>query len=286
MRNRISLSIGLAAALGAASARAQVASSPGFAASSVEFVAAAAGASSPGSGTPARAAYGAIGSCAPGESASATRQAFSSLLHAFNPFGGFGPVVFQVNPAQGPTTGGIGVGIQGARFQPAGAAVFGPSGVATSATSPTRTYGTVPVSASAIPAGPVRLVVGDSGGVAVIPEGFRYLPTVLGSGGVIPGNDVLVRHYGPAGNAFVQALSFGSAPATPVPGVAGFLQLNVQFPFLIFLVVSNYGPDGTAPVQFPTPANPALSGATFYWQSVVLPPTAPQFSNLATTSFL
>ncbi|MCI0586102.1 MAG: hypothetical protein L0323_04580 [Planctomycetes bacterium] len=286
MRNKKTLAIGLAAALGAAAAPAQVASSPGFAASSVEIVAAAAGASSPGSGAPGRAAYGAIGSAAPGESASATVQAFSSLLDAFNPFGGSGPLVFRVNPAQGPTGGGTGIEIQGARFQPAGAAVFGPSGVATSATSPTRTYGMAPVSASAIQQGPVTLVVGDAGGTAVLPQGFRYLPAVLGSGGVIPGNDVLVRHYGPAGNAFVQALSFGSAPATPVPGLAGYLQLNVQFPFLIFLVVSNYGPDGTAPVQFPTPANPALSGTTFYWQSVVLPPTAPEFSNLATTSFL
>ncbi len=286
MRNRTVLAIGLAAALGAGTARAQVASSSAFAVSSVEFVAAAAGASSPGSGTPARAAYGAIGSCAPGESASATRQAFSSLLHAFNPFGGFGPVVFQVNPAQGSTGGGTGIEIQGARFQPAGAAVFGLSGVATSAASPTRTYATSPASASAIPPGPILLVVGDAGGVAVIPDGFRYLPTVLGSSGVVPGNDVLVRHYGPAGNPFVQALSFGSAPATPVPGVAGYLQLDVQFPFLIFLVVSVYGPDGTAPVQFPTPPNPALSGMTFYWQSVVLPPTPPEFSNLGTTSFL
>ncbi|HET6201426.1 MAG TPA: IPT/TIG domain-containing protein [Planctomycetota bacterium] len=283
MRTASILSIGLAAAIGAGTSRAQVASTSSYSLSSLELVAFAAGGSSPGAGASARAGYGALGSVAVGEAASPTRQGFSNFLHAFDPFGGTGPILFDVSPAQGPTGGGTAVELRGARFQAAGTAGFGSVGVPSPATSPTRAVATSPASGSPIPAGPVLLVRTDGGGAAALPGGFRYVPAVLASSGVVPGNDVLVRWFGPAGNAFAYALSIGSFPPFPLANIGGFLQLDPLG--VVFVSTSAYMSDGSQSFQYPTPPSPALSGATVFWQSVVLPPTSPEFSNLGSTSF-
>ena len=284
MRTRSILGIFFGFVLGTEAAVAQVATSPSYALSGEEFVAAAGGGSSPSIIVQGRVAYGALGIVAPGASASATRQASSTFVHLFDPLGGSGPLLFGLSTAQGPTGGGTPVAIQGARFQGAATAQFGPTTVPTLQASSTRLFTAAPASSLPIPAGPVALTVTDGGGSTAVQGGFLYVPTVRASDDVVPGSDVLVRYFGPAGNGFGYALALGSVPPTVFPGISGFLQVNVFT--LVFLRSSPYLPDGTRAFQYPTPPASTLSGATVYWQSIDFPPVVPEFSNLVSTTFL
>ncbi|HET6201429.1 MAG TPA: hypothetical protein VFI25_01360 [Planctomycetota bacterium] len=284
MKTKVFLAMGLAAAIGAGSTPAQIAASPNFALAGEETVAIVGGGSSPGTGgAPARAAYGALGSLAPGEGASSNRQALSSFLCEFSPFAGTGPMVFGVNPGQSSTSGGIPVEIQGVRFLGVGTAQFGPTAVLTFPTSPTRTVSVVPPSGLGIPEGLVPLTVTSGGGIASLPNGFLYFPAVLASGDLVPGGDVLVRYFGPPGNGFGYAMSLGSVAPLPLSGIGGFLQLDLSG--LLFVRASTFLADGSKEFQYPTPPSPALAGVTVYWQPILFPPSLPEFGNLANTTF-
>lgn len=284
MRTRAILSTVLALSAAAGATPAQIASSATRALWAEEIVSVAAGESSPGAPNAGRAAYGALGPIAPGEGASANLQAFSGFVHLFGPFDGSGPIVFGVSPPQGPTAGGTVVAIQGVRFQGPGTAAFGSVPVTTLPISGTRLLTVSPASGLPVLAGSVQLAVGDAGGVAAVPRGFRYVPAAFASTGVVPGGDVLVQYFGPAGNLFGYAMSLGSLPPFPFPGIAGFLQVDLLG--LVFVRSSAFLADGTRTFQYATPASASLSGATVYWQPVLLPPSVPAFGNLAATSFL
>src|SRR5262245_6696675 len=126
MKVQTFLSIGLAGARLAGSVRAQIEVSSIYSLPADEVPSVQAGASSPGAGgAAARAAHGALGSVASGEGLSSTRKSASGFVSEFDLFGGSGPIVFGVNPAQGPTTGGTACQIQGARLSGVGVVQFG-----------------------------------------------------------------------------------------------------------------------------------------------------------------
>jgi IPT/TIG domain-containing protein len=285
MKTLTSLSIGLAGAMLAGSVRAQIAVSSNYLLSGEELLAVTAGASSPGAGgTAARAAHGALGSLAPGEGLSSTRKAASSFVNEFNLFGGSGPIVFGLNPAQGPTAGGTASLIQGVRFSGVGLVQYGTTATLAFPSSSTRMVATAPPSLMPIPAGPVDLTVTSGTGSTGVPKGFFYVPAVASSDDMVPGGEVRVRYFGPAASAFGYAMSLGSIPPVPFGGIGGYLQVDPLG--LIFVRTSTFLGNGSREFLYPTPASPALTGATVYWQPVLLPPGAPEFGNLANTTFL
>ncbi|MGH7151089.1 MAG: IPT/TIG domain-containing protein [Planctomycetota bacterium] len=285
MKPRTSLSIGLASAMLAGSLRAQLAVSSNYSLTGEEVLAVTVGASSPGAGgASARAAHGALGSLAPGEGLSSTRKASSSFVSAFDLFGGSGPLVFGLNPAQGPTAGGTASQIQGARFQGVGLVQFGTTATLAFPSSSTRLVATSPPSAGLIAAGPVDLTVTSGTGSTVVPKGYVYVPGVSSSDDLVPGGEVRVRYFGPAGSAFGYAMSLGSIPPVPLSGIAGYMLVDPLG--LVFVRSSTFLGNGSREFLYPTPASPVLAGATVYWQPVLLPPSAPEFGNLANTTFL
>ncbi|MCI0588153.1 MAG: IPT/TIG domain-containing protein [Planctomycetes bacterium] len=285
MKAQTFLSIGLAAGILAGSVRAQIAVSSIYSLTGEEVLTVTVGASSPGAGgAAARAAHGALGSVAPGEGLSSTRKSASGFVSEFDLFGGSGPIVFGVNPAQGPTTGGTATQIQGARLSGVGIVQFGATAVAVGPSSPTRLVATSPPSLALIAAGAVDLTVTSVAGSTVVPKGYMYVPGVSSSDDMVPGGDVRVRYFGPAGSAFGYAMSLGSIPPLPFMGIAGFLQLDPLG--LLFVRSSTFLGNGSREFLYPTPADPALAGATVYWQPVLLPPGTPEFGNLANTTFL
>lgn len=272
------------AAVGAV-ARAQVAVSANYFLIGDEFVAVSGGGSSAGSGQiDARVAFAALGSLAPGASASMNAQEFSAFLALFDPLGGSGPLVFSVEPVHGGTLGGTTITVVGARFQTSGSAQLGLGVVPTRFDSATRVTVVTPPSMFSIPEGPVDLMIVDAGGSTTKPGGFLYTPAVLASDGVIPGNRTLVRHVGEVGG-FYWSLGLEPGPPTIVPGISGFLQLTG--PTIVYTAGDTYGPDGFKDMLFTSPPDPSLSGQTFYWQDLaVFPSGAQEFSNLASTTFL
>lgn len=285
MKPLTSLSIGLVAGMLAGSLRAQVAVSSNYTLTGEEVLAVTAGASSPGAGgAAARAAHGALGSLAPGEGLSVTRKASSSFVSEFDLFGGSGPIVFGLNPAQGPTAGGTASQIQGVRFLGVGLVQFGPTATLAFPSSSTRLVATSPPSLMPIPAGSVDLTVTSGTGSTVVPKGYVYVPAVSSSDDMVAGGEVRVRYFGPAGSAFGYAMSLGSIPPVPVAGIAGYMQVDPLG--MVFVKTAVFQGNGSREFLYPTPASPALAGATVYWQPILLPPSAPEFGNLANTTFL
>lgn len=285
MKSLTSLRIGLASAMLAGSVRAQIAVSSNYTLSGEEVLAVAGGASSPGAaGAAARAAHGSLGSLAPGEGLSSTRKAASSFVSEFDLFGGSGPIVFGLNPAQGPTAGGTASQIQGARFSGVGLVQFGTTATLAFPSSSTRLVATSPPSPMPIAAGAVDLTVSSGTGSTVVPQGYVYVPAVASSDDLVPGGEVRVRYFGPAGSAFGYAMSLGAIAPTPFMGIAGYMQVDPLG--LVFVRSSTFLGNGSREFLYPTPASPVLAGATVYWQPVLLAPSAPEFGNLANTTFL
>ncbi|MCI0588292.1 MAG: VCBS repeat-containing protein [Planctomycetes bacterium] len=84
--------------------------------------------------------------------------------------------------------------------------------------------------------------------------------------------------WGPANSGWLLAAAAGSA-IVPLPPV-GTLRLH---PPTTFVVAGGLlDPQGRASVTFPVPANPALVGASLYWQAIVGPPF--RFTNLEITT--
>ncbi len=84
--------------------------------------------------------------------------------------------------------------------------------------------------------------------------------------------------YGPGWGAFFFGFSFGTANV-PIPPL-GTLRLDPSG--MIFLIGGLLDADGRASLTYPVPANPAVVGASLYWQALVVGPA--RFTNLEITT--
>lgn len=194
---------------------------------------------------------------------------------------GPGPLVLSVTPSTGDKAGGDLVQVLGAGFAASAAGAtsvrFGGLDAAGVAVISDTQIDVVTPRGSNVhgnPLGAVAVEVENSLGASTLEDGYAYLPALTQDAPAAVGGALALTHTGGPNGFWVLVVGVPiPGTAIPIPPLEGALE-----PLLFLNVLSStipLGPAGQSAFTAPIPANPALAGQTFYFQSTELASFAP-----------
>jgi len=231
------------------------------------------------------AAHVTLGDLSGGQLASNHYRAVFGFLAGNDPHATTAPIVFGVQPDFGPVAGGTTVTLSGLNFdnhgqggslaitldgQPAGNVVVKSASLLTLVTPPGVS-------------GPCDLVVTSSFGTSTREGGFLYTPALVTTPVVPPGGLLELQNWGPPGDSYV---TFVSLTPWTAPTRYGLLLIGPIY-FQLMPPRKYPGPDGLSSVSIRLPADGALVGLTFHFQSLDVshrPPFAGVLTNASTAT--